>query len=185
MGHFTKANVEQFVCDNATGWGSHEMLVRMMWGYWKPLEAVVVTLEIHGNSQIGFHHQTAANGTNRPTLVRKNSPPLGIPLAAMDEMQDEYRLLVNKIVHDDLINYVSIAYDDQESELPERLLTSIGTFYCASKVAGDEVLHHLSSQLMINTDCSSANSSDKRSKFTLPLRSSNEASSSTTNPYIK
>lgn len=140
MGHFTKANVEKFVSDNATGWGLHEMVIRMTWGYWKPLEATVVSLEIHGNSQIGIHHQTSANGTNRPTLVRKTSPPLGIPLAAMDDMQEEYRVLLQRIVHDDLINYVSIAYDDQESELPERLLKSLGTFYCASKVAGDEVL---------------------------------------------
>jgi hypothetical protein len=144
MGHFTKANVEEFVSNNATGWGSYEIRIQMMWGYWKPLVANVVTLEIHSNSQIGFQHQTAANGTSRPALVRKTSPPLGIPLAAMDDMQDEYRHLVHNIVHDDLLNYLSIAYDDQESNLPERLLTTIGNFYCASKASGDEVLHHAS-----------------------------------------
>ena len=142
MGHFTKANVEKFVSDNATGWGIHEIVIRMTWGYWRPLEATVVSLEIHGNSQIGVHHQASANGKNRPTLVEKTSPPLGIPLAAMDDMEEEYRVLLQGIVHDDLINYVSIAYDDQASELPERLLTSLGTFYCASKVAGVEVLYH-------------------------------------------
>jgi hypothetical protein len=141
MGHFTKANVEKFVSDNATGWGLHEMVIRMTWGYWRPLEVTVVPLEIRANSQIGFHHQTSAKGSNRPTLVRKTSPPLGIPLAAMDDMQEEYRVLLQRIVHDDLINYVSIAYDDQDSELPGRLLKSLGTFYCAGKIAGDEVLH--------------------------------------------
>jgi hypothetical protein len=166
MGHITKVNVEQFVSNNTKAWGSHEISIRMMWGYWKPLEARVVTLEIHSNSQIGFQHQTAFNGTNRPALLRKTSPPLGIPLAAMDDMEDEYRLLVHRIVHDDLINYVTIAYDDQESDLPERLLTAIGTFYCASKVAGNEVLPAVASQSMINTDCCSANFSDMPSKYT-------------------
>jgi hypothetical protein len=139
MGHFTKDNVEQFVSQNASGWGSQEIFIRMKWGYWKPIEATVVSLQIHGNSQIGFHHSTIPNGTNRPTLVRKDSPPLGIPLAAMDDMQEEYRLLTHRIVHEDVSNYVSIAYDDQDSELPERLLTSIGAFYSASKAAGYEV----------------------------------------------
>ena len=84
----------------------------------------------------------------------------------MDDMQDEYRLLVHNIVHDDLINYLSIAYDDQESDLPERLLTTIGNFYCASKASGNEVLDHLLPSSFFNTDCSSVNSSDKPSKST-------------------
>jgi hypothetical protein len=136
MGHYTKANVEQFISNNATAWGSHEMRIRMMWGYWKPLEVVVVSLEIHQNSEMGIHRQTIADGTH----VQKTSPPLGIPLAAMDDMQDEYRLLVHNIVQDDLINYLPVPYDDQDSMFPERLLTALATFYCASKAAGDEVL---------------------------------------------
>lgn len=149
MGHYTKANVEKFVSDNATGWGSHEIHIRMMWGYWKPLEATVVTLEIGNNSKIGIHRQASANGTDRRTLVEKVSPPLGIPLAAMDDMQEEYRHLVHNIVHDDLISYVRIAYDDQDSGLAERLLTTIGAFYCASKVAGNEV----TSPPFLSIDC--------------------------------
>ena len=116
------------------------MRIRMSWGYWKPLEVTVVTLQIGANSKIGIHRQASANGTERRTLVEKISPPLGIPLAAMDDMQNEYRHLVHDIVHDDLISYVRIAYDDQDSALAERLLTTIGAFYCASKVAGNEVL---------------------------------------------
>lgn len=139
MGHFSRQNVEKFVSENATAWGNQEMTIRMMWGYWKPIEAKVVSLKIRGNSQIGVHHQFAADGKCRPTIVRKTSPPLGIPLAAMDDMQEEYRILLQGIVRDDLMSYVSIAYDDQESDLPERLLSSLSTFYCASKLAGSEV----------------------------------------------
>lgn len=134
MGHYTKANVEQFISNNATSWGSHEMRIKMMWGYCKPLEVVVVSLEIHQDSEMGIHRQTIADGTH----IQKTSPPLGIPLAAMDDMQDEYRLLVEDIVQDDLINYLAVPYDDQDSMFPERLLTSLGTYYSDSKVAGDE-----------------------------------------------
>lgn len=137
-GHFTRANVEHFVNSNATGWGTKEMTIRMTWGYWNPLEAKVFALDIRRDSQIGVHH-SASWGPEGATLVKKPSPPLGIPLAAMDSLQDEYDVLVQKIVHDDLINYVAIAYDDQESELPERLLRSIATFHNASKVVGNEV----------------------------------------------
>jgi hypothetical protein len=58
-------------------------------------------------------------------------------------MREEYRRLVCEIVMRDLHNYVPIAYDDQESELPERLLEAICSFYGAGLAAGQEVIHHL------------------------------------------
>jgi hypothetical protein len=141
-GHFTQAKVEEFVSQNATSWGTHEMHVRMSWGYWKPLEANVVALTMPSHSLLGYHHQTQTEA-NQLTLVRKKSPPLGIPLAALDDMREEYRRLVCEIVMRDLHNYVPIAYDDQESELPERLLEAICSFYGAGLAAGQEVIHHL------------------------------------------
>jgi len=150
MGHFTQAKVERFVGSNATGWGSHEIPLRMMWGYRKPLEAVVVALQIPSNSKIGVQHQTIGHGTIRRTLVRNNSPPLGIPLAFMEDMQEKYHLLVQEIVCNDLANYVPIAYG-LNSELPERLLAAIGTFYCANKEPGDEVLHHFYTPVPLST----------------------------------
>lgn len=141
MGHLTQAKVEKFVRSNATSWGSHEILVRMMWGYSRPLEAVVVALQIPSNSKIGVQHQTIANGTNRRTLVKKRSPPLGIPLAAIEDMKEKYRSLVQGIVCYDVATYCSIAYGS-DSEFPERLLTAVGTFYCSRKESGYDVLHH-------------------------------------------
>ena len=162
MGHFTKANVKQFITNNAKGWGTHEMRIRMKWGYWKPLEVVVVGLDIFPNSELGIHRQTIADRSH----VEKASPPLGIPLAAMDDMQDEYRKLVQNIVQDDLVNYLPIPYDDQDSMFSERLLRLLGTFYSASKSAGNEVPLQHSFLLMNNSDCSSASFCDKPSKST-------------------
>lgn len=144
MGHFTQAKVEAFVSKNATSWGLEEMQIRMTWGYWKPIQASVVALTMPSNSRLGYHHQTtatAATASSPPPIVRKKSPPLGIPLAALDDMTEEYRCLVREIVMGDLENYVTIAYNDQESDLPERLLQVICSFYRAGLVAGQEVIH--------------------------------------------
>jgi len=134
MGHFTKANVEQFISNNATGWGSQELRIRMMWGYTQSLEVTVVSLDIKPNSEIGIHRQTIADGTH----VQKASPPLGIPLAAMDNMEDEYRLLVHNIVQNDLVNYLPVPYGNLDSTFSARLLRSLGTYYCSSKDSGNE-----------------------------------------------
>jgi hypothetical protein len=137
--NYSKTKVEEFVSINATGWGSYEMNVRMMWGYWRPLEERVVMLTIHPNSELAYHSQAISNGTNKPTLSRRNSPPLGLPLAAMDDMQYRYSEFVKRIVMDDLMRYVTVPYDDQDSNLPERLFQTIANFYSAASAAGDKV----------------------------------------------
>ncbi|KAK0111414.1 hypothetical protein ONS95_001775 [Cadophora gregata] len=139
MGHFTKSNVESFVTRNASSWGTQHMLIRMDWGYPKFLEAEVVALALRSSSsEMGFFHQTVSNGNARPQLVRKSSPPLGIPLAAMDEMQDAYSKYIQDIVQSGIASYIPTAYIDQESELPTRLLEAVASFYSAGHAADNE-----------------------------------------------
>jgi hypothetical protein len=138
VGQFTQATVEEWVNNNISGWGTHQIRVRMRWGYWKPLEVSVVTLAMSSNSRLRYHAQTDSNGTSRPTLVRQKSPPLGIPFDAMDGMQEEYRNLVYEIVTADLAKYVHIAYDPG-AVLPERILGAMCSFYSAGLAAGQEV----------------------------------------------
>jgi hypothetical protein len=136
MGHFTKANVESFVNENARSWGTQYMFIRMDWGYRKFLEAEVVALALCNNSsEMGFQHQALDNGT----LVRKQSPPLGIPLAAMDDMQNTYSKYIQDIVRSDLREYIPIAYVDEESELANRLLEAVSLFYIAGNETNNEV----------------------------------------------
>ncbi|KAH7386258.1 hypothetical protein BKA64DRAFT_680485 [Cadophora sp. MPI-SDFR-AT-0126] len=139
MGHFTKANVESFVTRNASSWGTQHILIRMDWGYPKFLEAEVVALALRSSSsEMGFFHQTVSNGIARPLLVRKLSPPLGIPLAAMAEMQDAYSKYIQDIVQSDVASYIPTAYIDQESELPTRLLGAVASYYNAGNAADNE-----------------------------------------------
>ncbi|KAH9212272.1 hypothetical protein DL95DRAFT_391733 [Leptodontidium sp. 2 PMI_412] len=139
MGHFTKADVESFVTRNASSWGTQHMLIRMDWGYPKFLEADVVALALRSSaSEMGFFHQTVSNGTARPQLVRKSSPPLGIPLAAMDEMQNSYSKYIQDIVQSDIASYVPTAYIDQESDLPTRLLGTVASYYSAGNATDNE-----------------------------------------------
>jgi len=137
-GGYTQARVESFVSENTASWGTHEMVVSMDWGYWKPLEETVVAITMRKDSQLAYQHQSISNGKNKPTLLRKNSPPLGLPPAAKDDMQSRYSELVQRIVTEDLTNYVSVPYSDQDSCLPERLLQAIANFYSAALAAGDK-----------------------------------------------
>jgi hypothetical protein len=140
MGHFTSANVASFVANNATSWGTQQLPVRLSWGYRRLLQADVVVLALRSaTSAMGFQHQAIANGAGRPLLIRKQSPPLGIPLAAMEEMEDVYSQYIRDIVQSDLRGYVSIAYDDQDSMLPERLLGAVCSFYISGLEADEEV----------------------------------------------
>ncbi len=140
-GHFTKDNVEKFVTNNATGWGKQLMPVRLSWGYRDPIDVEVVTLELRPNSEMSFHHQAEATNSlvTRPILVRKNSPPLGIPLADVDELQDEYLQYVRNIVQSNIMEYVDSAYVDQQSELPEKLLGAICSYYKTTREQDNEV----------------------------------------------
>jgi hypothetical protein len=140
-GHFTKANVENFVTANATRWGQTTMPVRLTWGYEVPIGVEVVALDLKPNSEMGFQNQAEATNEliSRPRLVRKNSPPLGIQLAAVEEMQNEYAQYVISIVQNNIMRYVPVAYNDQESDLPERLLQVICSYYDATRENDNEV----------------------------------------------
>lgn len=139
MGHFTRANVENFVTRNASSWGTECLVVQMTWGYRKLLRAEVVALVLKSNStDMAFQDQTISQGDGRSVLVRKQSPPIGIPLAAMDDMQNIYTNYIQQIVQGDLAEYVPVAYTDQESELPEELLGAVCNYYSAGLATDSE-----------------------------------------------
>lgn len=142
----------------------------MDWGHRKFLDADVVALALRSSSsEMGFHHQTITNGNERPVLVRKQSPPLGIPLAAMDEMQDTYSRYIQDIVQSDIGEYIPVAYIDQDSDLPMQLLGAVASYYSAGNARDSEVRRSLSGlQQCILTRCS-PNSFAVPSKCTSPL----------------
>lgn len=116
------------------------MSVRLNWGHRRLLEAEVVALAPSSkNSALMYNSQAVASGDGRPILVRRESPPLGIPLAAMDDMQGRYAAYVQNIVQSDPAHYVSTAYNDQDSKLPERLLRTVCAYYTAGAEQNTEV----------------------------------------------
>ena len=146
------------------------MLVQMNWGYWKPLEARVVALKLTENSGLAYQHQSLARGSNTPLVFKKESPPVGIPLASMHEMQEQYCTLVQEIVKNNPGDYVKIAYSGQASDLPRRLLHVVTAFYSAGMAAGDEVCTLLPLEVIF-ANFSSVSPSDKFSRFMLWRRS--------------
>ncbi|TAQ86179.1 hypothetical protein B7494_g5497 [Chlorociboria aeruginascens] len=139
MGHFTQANVEAFLDRSRSCWGNQMIRVRLNWGHQRSLEADVVALTVGDcSSDLNFQHHAIFTGTGRPTFSRQKSPPLGIPLAGMVDMQDSYSSYVQELVRNDLSEYIATAYDDQKSRLPELLLKAACTFYEGGLGVGDE-----------------------------------------------
>lgn len=140
VGHFTKANVEAFIGKHASQWGTQTISVRMSWGCRRLLPVNVVALQMLGEaSELGYNHQAITDGTGSEKLVRSKCAPLGIPLADMGDMKEEYRRHVEDVVKSDLSHYVSIAYDDESSKLAECLLEAVCQWYQRGVRVGDEV----------------------------------------------
>jgi hypothetical protein len=78
-------------------------------------------------------HKNNAGMIARPRLIRKKSPPLGIPLAAMDELQNEYSQYIQNIVENDIFGYIPVAYIDRGSDLLKRYLGAICSFYSSTR----------------------------------------------------
>ncbi|KAH8686044.1 hypothetical protein BGZ60DRAFT_523311 [Tricladium varicosporioides] len=140
MGHFNRQEIEAFVTRNAETWGTQSLSIRMNWGYRRLVTAEVVALTLRNDApDMGEIEHTISNGVGvRPTFVRKDSPPLGIPLAAMDDMQDKYSRYVQDIVQSDLPQYVPVAYFKEDSPLVTRLLSVVCSYYISGLEADVE-----------------------------------------------
>lgn len=139
MGHFTKANVENFINRNAVGWGTDAFVVTLNWGFPRPMQATVVTLNTTAASELSFRHRAITNGMAAPSLSRHESPPLGVRLDEMLDLEADYAAYVKDVVMNDLDLYAEEAYADEESELPELLLKSVCDLYTAGLDADEEV----------------------------------------------
>jgi hypothetical protein len=116
---------------NAVSWGKQSTPVRLSWGYQKLLDIEVVPLEPRQIDSLDQHFSMHSTSITGQQLVRLRSPPLGIPLAAIDDMKYEYNKYIQDIVDGDLSGYLPVPYTDQESNFPERLLTAICSYYTA------------------------------------------------------
>jgi hypothetical protein len=106
----------------------------------RPIDADVVNLQLRGHSELAFTHQAKSLDSGESALlIRTTSPPLGIPLASIVSMERKYERYVQDIVADDLYEYVNIAYNDQESTFPERLLGLICSFLSKSRSSDQDV----------------------------------------------
>jgi hypothetical protein len=147
----TQANVESFISQYASRWGSHHITVRMDWGCKRLLTVDVVTLSVRDeSSEIGFHYQAVTKDKNAVELVKKRSPPLMIEFFRLPEMRKTYRSYVQDLVQNDLTHYVEIAYDS--NSLPQRVLSAVSQWYQMSDESDNEVLCRTPKNLTVNID---------------------------------
>jgi hypothetical protein len=139
IGHFTQENVESFIDKHASSWGCNPILVHLSWGCKRHLPVNVVALDmLDDSSKVGYNHQVI-NTADGVEFVQKKCAPLGIHFAHIKEMQEEYRRHVDDVVQNDLVDYVSTAYDNERFGLAERLLKAICQWYQRGVDVGDEV----------------------------------------------
>ena len=139
MLQFTEGKVTALLSE--VGWGTQKLRVRLSWGYYRTLEADVVNLTLRQNiGSLGFQHHAIANGANRPTLMRKPSPPLGITQESMSKTANAYSAYVEDIINKDLWSYAtSGAYDEDDSPFAKRLLWTVSSYYLSGLQADEEV----------------------------------------------
>jgi hypothetical protein len=139
MGHFTTANVESFVDQHASGWGTECLNIRLSWGCKELFTARMVALSMKNDqSEIG-HHDTKTLEKGRPVYRRQNGPPLGIPLAAIVDMKKMVREHIRNVSRNHLAHYVAIAYNDQPSRAMEFILGSACDWYSKGVLENNEV----------------------------------------------
>jgi hypothetical protein len=140
MSRFQEAEVASLL--SSVAWTKQKMRIRLSWGYCHTLEVECVKIDIRDarTNPLTFQHQVLPNGQEKPILMRKLSPPLGVPseaLRAMESIHDKY---ISRIVESNLEQYVlEGAYNDDDSELPKRLLGSVCHYYQRCSEADEEV----------------------------------------------
>jgi hypothetical protein len=128
-GHFTSANIENFITRNAVSWGREFIPIQLSWGYKTPITISVSPFALRPDSELGFTYQIKTFGFPKTQVVtRQKCPPLGIPLASTDMLND-YSGYIRNIVQNDVREYVQIAYVDQASCFPQLLLAAVCSFY--------------------------------------------------------
>ena len=140
MSRFQEAEVASLLSQVA--WTKQKLRVRLSWGYCQTLEVDVVRIELRNtqSNPLAFQHQVMANGQNKPTLMRKPSPPLGVPSESVRLMESIHDKYISRIVDSGLERYVMEgAYNDDDSDLPKRLLGTICHYYQRCSEADEEV----------------------------------------------
>lgn len=187
MLQFTESKVSALLAE--VGWGTQKLRIRLSWGYYRTLlqaDVVGLTLRSSNIGSLGFQHHAIANGANRPTLMRKPSPPLGITQDSMSNISTTFSAYVEDIISNDLGGYVSSgAYDEDDSQFSKRLLWAICLFYQRGLQAEEEVSpgqRFCVGKLLMTC---SVRYSRRQSRCTLRALSSNEVSFSTQPPLSR
>lgn len=123
-------------------WGSHNIAVQIVWGCGRPFEVIVENLFFsNSGSPVAHVEQAIVDSSGRAQLVRLECPPLGIPLAsAMKDLKQGFRDYLRNFVKTDLSDYAFAAYDEPDSEVPQRLLEAVCEWYTAGVESGKECL---------------------------------------------
>jgi len=140
MSRFQEAEVASLL--STVAWTKQKLRVRLSWGYCHTLEVDCVRIDLRDarTNPLTFQHQVLPNGQDKPIIMRKLSPPLGVPSESVRTMETIHEKYISRIVESNLDQYVlESAYNDDDSDLPRRLLGAICDYYQRCSEAEEEV----------------------------------------------
>lgn len=140
MSRFQHAEVTSLL--TAVDWTQQNIRIRLSWGYCQTLEVDCVKIGLRNlqSNPLVYQHQVLPNGQNKPFMMRKVSPAYGVSTAAFKMMDAIHEKYVSRIVDGGLDQYVSeAAYNDDDSDLPKRLLLILCQYYRRCMAAREEV----------------------------------------------
>lgn len=146
MGHWTKANVESFVSRRVAAWGPQSLQININWDWGHPklleTDAAILVLREDNLNMASGNNVSNINpaGMQLDNMKYKLGPPLGIPLAVLDGMQNTYSKYTRDLVTHGLIMYADRAHVHQESDLHRQLLKSICAYYVNTSATDYEVM---------------------------------------------
>jgi hypothetical protein len=115
----------------------------MSWGHSKLLQTdVAILVPREDNSKTASKYNVSDLAVMQLTTNMESNLgiPLGIPLAALDNMQNTHSKYTRDLVTYGLMEYVDIAYTRNNSDLPKLLLKAICSYYLNTSATDYEVM---------------------------------------------
>lgn len=122
-------------------WGRESISINMDWGLQSLIEVEVVAVSPSPDSSIVVQYQSNTDQYGQPQLTSSKSPLLGMPFETMASTQERLANYVQDFVRNDfhLDLYGRVAYDDEFSDIPGRLLKIVCNWHAKSRRHEEEV----------------------------------------------
>ena len=128
----TVENLRGFCRSRVWGWTDNHFTVAMTWGYGKPIECGATEIIPKGKSLLYQNQYKLDLATNRYSLHRVPSPPLGIMLIDVPTWESELDKYLNDLLQKDFAGFPSACFRGPKCEIQRDLMNPFYQYYLQS-----------------------------------------------------